>query len=140
MTVEIAHADEQILGCFPVMQQLRPHLEREAFVERVRLQQQEGYLLIFAADDGAPQAVAGFRMGHNLAWGRYLYVDDLCTAATERSRGYGRVLLSWLVEHARTEGCDELHLDSGTQRLAAHRFYLRERMDITSFHFVRRLS
>jgi len=28
-----------------------------------------------------------------------------------------------------------LDLDSGTQRTDAHRFYLRERMSITSLHF-----
>ena len=44
-------------------------------------------------------------------------------------------MLHWLMELARTEGCDAFSLDSGTQRQEAHAFYLRERLRITSFHF-----
>jgi hypothetical protein len=40
-----------------------------------------------------------------------------------------------LVAEARAAGCGELHLDSGVQRFAAHRFYLRERMEIMAHHF-----
>jgi hypothetical protein len=32
-----------------------------------------------------------------------------------------------------------LHLDSGVQRFAAHRFYLARRMDITCHHFALKL-
>ncbi len=52
-----------------------------------------------------------------------------------RSKGYGDELFAWLVAHAKANGCDQLHLDSGVQRFAAHRFYLRLRMSMTSHHF-----
>ena len=39
-------------------------------------------------------------------------------------------LVDWLVEYARAEGCDELHLNSRVQRFDAHRFYLNKRMSI----------
>lgn len=138
--VGLAESDEQILACHPVMRQLRPHVAAEGFVSRVRLQQREGYRLAAVSEAGRVVAVAGFRLGHNLAWGRYLYVDDLVTDAAARSAGHGKRLLDWLVDAARVERCDQLHLDSGVQRFAAHRFYLRERMDITSHHFALRLG
>jgi GNAT superfamily N-acetyltransferase len=81
-------------------------------------------------------AVAGFRIGENLAWGRFLYVDDLATLPAHRSKGYGAKLLSWLMELAAKEGCQQMHLDSGIQRKDAHRFYEREGMTMASFHFV----
>jgi len=67
--------------------------------------------------------------------GRVLYVDDLVTDAASRSHGHGDRLFDWLVAHARALDCDNLLLDSGTQRVDAHRFYLRKRMKISSFHF-----
>ncbi|MGH8105443.1 MAG: GNAT family N-acetyltransferase, partial [Arenimonas sp.] len=51
-------------------------------------------------------------------------------------RGYGKSLLDWLKLEAARQGCDNLHLDSGTQRLAAHAFYFAQNMKISSFHFV----
>ena len=46
-------------------------------------------------------------------------------------------LLDWLAEEAKEHGCGQLHLDSGVQRRDAHRFYFREGMGITSFHFAK---
>ncbi len=135
--IRVAETDEEIRACHAVMRQLRPHHDdREAFLARVRLQQTEGYRLAALTDaTGTVAAVAGYRIGENLAWGRYLYVDDLVTDDARRSAGHGGRLLAWLAATARAAGCDELHLDSGVQRFAAHRFYLEHRMDITSHHF-----
>jgi GNAT superfamily N-acetyltransferase len=138
-TIALARTDAEILRCFPVMAQLRPHIPPDQFMERIRRQQREGYQLAFCEDAGAVQAVAGYRFGEFLAWGKILYVDDLVTAETARSRGFGHRLLAWLVEQAQARGCDELHLDSGVQRFGAHRFYLKERMEITAHHFALKL-
>jgi GNAT superfamily N-acetyltransferase len=133
--VELAESDDQVRACHAVMQQLRTHLDAEQMVARVKVQRAEGYKLAALRIGEEVAAVAGYRLGHNLAWGRYLYVDDLVTDGRRRSQGAGRRLLDWLVAEARAAGCDELHLDSGVQRFEAHRFYLRAGMDITSHHF-----
>jgi GNAT superfamily N-acetyltransferase len=135
-TISLAESEEQIRSCYPVMAELRPHVPEQGFVERVRRQQREsGYQLAFVEQSGAVRAVAGFRVAEFLAWGRTLYVDDLVTASAERSRGHGKALFDWLVALAKASGCAQLHLDSGVQRFDAHRFYLRNRMSITSHHF-----
>jgi GNAT superfamily N-acetyltransferase len=85
-------------------------------------------------------AVSGFRLAECLASGKYVYVDDLVTDETHRSSGFGHALLDWIVAYAKQLGCNELHLDSGVQRHAAHRFYLRERMDIVYYHFKKSIS
>ena len=85
-------------------------------------------------------AVAGFRIGDNLAWGRFMYVDDLATLAAQRSKGYGSGLLSWLRTYAASQGCEQLHLDSGMQRKDAHRFYEREGMTISGLHFAEQIT
>ena len=140
MPIQIASSDREISSCFPVMQQLRPHLEDpEEFVARVRRQQQGGYQLAFLArgNSGAEEvkAVAGFRISECLAYGVFLYVDDLVTQEGDRSQGYGEEILQWLIDYAKTQDCQEFHLDSGVQRFAAHRFYFRQRLEIKSYHF-----
>jgi GNAT superfamily N-acetyltransferase len=135
MEIRIAQSDGEIAACYPVMKELRPHLDGASFVARVRLQEQTGYRLAYVTVSGSPVAVAGFRVGENLAWGRFLYVDDLVTLPGERSSGYGKALLDWLENYATQEGCGQLHLDSGIQRKDAHRFYEREGLKISSYHF-----
>jgi len=137
--IRIAETPADIDRAFPVMVQLRPHLEREKFIARIQRQMADGYRLACLSVDDAVNTVAGYRISENLAWGRFLYVDDLVTDGTARSHGYGKALLKWLAEQARQEGCAQLHLDSGAHRKDAHRFYLREGMENRGFHFARRL-
>lgn len=134
-TIHLAEDAATIARCHPVMVHLRTHLDAATFTAQVERQQHDGYRLAFVESAGVVQACAGFRVSENLAWGRFLYVDDLVTAPDARSLGFGKLLLDWLVAEARRAGCAQLHLDSGVQRFAAHRFYLRERMHLTSHHF-----
>ncbi len=133
--LRLASSDADIAACHAVMSQLRPHVRAEEFVGRVRRQMAQGYQLLAGSVRAQVVAVAGFRLFDTLAWGRCLYVDDLVTDSVERSKGYGDHLMRWLIAHARSRGCHELHLDSGVQRFDAHRFYLAQRMKISSHHF-----
>jgi GNAT superfamily N-acetyltransferase len=137
MQIKLAITDEQIQSCYPVMQALRPHLQETEFVSRVRSQAQNGYILarIETVETHQVVAVAGFRIIENLASGRFLYVDDLVVIPEQRSNGYGAKLLSWLKIYAARENCTQIHLDSSFQRLAAHRFYERENVLKSGFHF-----
>jgi GNAT superfamily N-acetyltransferase len=135
MNISIAKTDAEISGCYRVMRELRPHIAEDQFVARVRRQEDSGFRLAMLQDSGQPVAVAGFRILENLAWGRFLYVDDLVTLPAHRSKGYGAMLLAWLRDFAAKQNCAQLHLDSGIQRKDAHRFYEREGMAMTSYHF-----
>ncbi len=137
--IRLAETDADLARCFPIVAELRPHLTPDRFQEQLRRQQAAGCRVAFVEDDGQVRSVAIYRLLENLAWGRFLYVDDLVTTETARSRGWGRQLFDWLVAEARREGCDQLHLDSGVHRFAAHRFYLGRRLDITCHHFALKL-
>ncbi len=133
--IVLAATPEQVGRCCAVMRELRPHIKAIDFASRVLHQQSEGYQLALLETDGAVRSVAGFRILNLLFSGRTLYVDDLVTRDSDRSRGYGAALFEWMVDYAREQTCDYLSLDSGVQRFGAHRFYLRRGMDITSHHF-----
>ena len=143
MSHELFHpeTDAEILACLPVMQALRPHLQHgPAFVAQVRRQADHGYRLLALRDGGEVLACAGYRVTESLLRGRFLYVDDLVTRADQRSRGHGERLLQALVAEARAAGCSALVLDSGLDNRHAHRFYLRQRLDIRAFRFAIELA
>tara|TARA_B100001939_G_scaffold348226_1_gene374468 strand:- start:66270 stop:66710 length:441 start_codon:yes stop_codon:yes gene_type:complete len=142
LVIQIAQSDEQISECLSVISELRPHIAGHEFLQRIRQQQTQGFQMAFVRDSETNSivCVAGFRLGLNLAWGKFLYVDDLVTASSARSTGCGKAMIQWLKELARSEGCDQFHLDSGTQRKDAHRFYEREGLTITSYHFATTLQ
>lgn len=134
-SLAIAHTDAEIQACFPAFQALRPHLQAGEFLARVRRQQAQGYQILALEQRGAIQSVAGFRCAEYLAWGKILYLDDLSTLPEARGQGFAETLLDWLIEHARAQQCQALHLDSGYARHAAHRLYLRKGLQLSSHHF-----
>ena len=140
MEILLARDDHEIQECYSVMAELRPHVSVDDFLPRVRRQvQTAGYNLAYVRDVEV-KAVAGFRISECLAWGKFMYVDDLVSKSDDRSKGYGGALVDWLIEYARSQGCDQFHLDSGVQRFDAHRFYLLKRMLIEAHHFSLKLK
>jgi GNAT superfamily N-acetyltransferase len=135
MSIQLAESDAQIMECFSVLSQLRSHLNHSIFLAQVKRQRLLGYQLVFIEQDSQVVAVAGFSISECLAWGQFLYVYDLVVDEAVRSKGYGQSLLEWLTGFAKHHHCQQLHLDSGVQRFDAHRFYLQQRMNITSHHF-----
>ena len=129
--------------CHRAMSALRPDFADERrFAGHVDgVLRPAGYRLVgcFVSPREQAVAVAGFRVSDSLAWGHYLYVDDLCTLPQARRRGHARALLAWLVQEARRLGCAQLHLDSGTgpDRFDAHRLYHAAGLSIHSHHFAR---
>lgn len=139
--IKFAESDMELQGCYPVIAQLRPHLTEAGFFSRVRGQgAASGFRLPYISVDGVVKAVAGIRAGEWLAGGKYLEIEDLVTAESARSKGYGGELFDWIVDLARNEGCDELRLVSNVTRYGAHRFYLNKRMRIQAYYFSMGLS
>jgi GNAT superfamily N-acetyltransferase len=69
-----------------------------------------------------------------MAWGKVLYLDDLIALPAQQGRGWGSALLAWLQEQARAWHCDAVHLDTGYQRHAAHKAYLRNGFELNCHH------
>ncbi len=132
-------SNQEIISTFHVIRQLRAHLDEDEYLEKIKRMRRSGYRLAAATEGGEVRCVAGFRIVEFLAYGKFLYVDDLVTAEDARSEGHGKRMLDWLTNIAQEEGCGSLQLDSGVQRHGAHRFYFRQGMKISSYHFSKSL-
>lgn len=128
MKIKVAESNEEIMGCYEVLSQLRPHLSRGEFSKRIlELAQNCGYKLAYLEDNGV-QAVVGYRVSDWLHRGSYLEIEDLVTSESERSKGYGGKLFDWTINQAKDYGCNQVRLLSGVQRDRAHKFYLAKGM------------
>ena len=134
--ISLAETPETIAATWPVMHQLRPHLDAEAYLAAVlRLQAEQDFKLARMSVDNNVVAVAGLRFGEWLHGGRYLEIEDFVTGEECRSQGYGGEFFDWIVALAREAGCRHLRLLSGTHREAAHRFYRRKGMSLEAYYF-----
>jgi len=123
----------------PVHRQLRPHLPAD-YAGRMREVFAGGAEMAVALDGARVAGVTVFRVIEKTFTGRELYCDDLVTDEASRSKGAGRAMIAYMERVGRERGCDVLALDSGTQRQQAHKFYFREGLVVTSFHFSKKLK
>jgi hypothetical protein len=120
-----------------VHRQLRPQLPAD-YSKRMREVLAAGAQMAVALHNGEVAGLAVWRVLEKTVCVRELYCDDLVTDEGRRSAGIGHALMEHMRRVALERGCDLFTLDSGTQRQQAHKFYFREGMTITAFHFTRK--
>lgn len=115
---------EEIKEGFPVVKQLRTHLDEEAYLDLVlEAQVKDSYKIFALFEDEKIVAVTGFKPMITLYYGRFVWVCDLVTDSDSRSKGYGKALLEFVHEWAGENGYDSVALSSGLEKTEAHRFY-----------------
>jgi GNAT superfamily N-acetyltransferase len=137
MKIKELVTEEEIISAYPVMKQLRPHLDENTYLQLVLDgKEKEGYRLFALYDEeNEIAAVTGFMPMITLYYGHYIWVCDLVTDERKRSKGCGNILLSFVHKWAKENGFHKVALSSGLQRLDAHRFY-EEKMNYEKVSYV----
>ncbi|RLL44889.1 GNAT family N-acetyltransferase [Oceanobacillus piezotolerans] len=132
---------KDILAAFPVMNQLRTHLDEESYIELVlEAREKEHYRMFALYAESKVVAVIGFQPMITLYYGRFIWICDLVTDSHERSKGYGEKLLNYVQDWADNHNFERVALSSGLQRQNAHRFYeTKMKYDKVSYVFKKEL-
>ncbi|ENH96746.1 GCN5-like N-acetyltransferase [Gracilibacillus halophilus YIM-C55.5] len=129
-------SQEEILEAFPVMKQLRTHLDEMTYLDLVMEAKEKDMFRLFALyDQEEIVAVTGCKPMITLYYGRFVWVCDLVTDRSKRSNGYGEQLLTYVHKWASKNGYETVALSSGIDRIDAHRFY-EEKMEYDKVSYV----
>jgi GNAT superfamily N-acetyltransferase len=129
-------SEQDYQAAFHVMRELRPHLtDVAAFTAQAHRQAGQGYRLLAAWRHDQIKALAGYRVQENLLYGRFLYVDDLVTAADARRHGLGARLIEALRAEAEKQECANFVLDTALGNALGQRFYFRQGLLAVGMHF-----
>lgn len=130
---------------YNAMKELRVSLvSAQSFANQVdNIQRGAGYRLfaVFVPEQKEAVAVCGFRLTHNLVWGRFIHIDDLVTQQAYRRQGHAQTLMDAVTIEARKLGCTEIHLNAyvSPERAPMHRLCFDNEFFIASHHFRRSL-
>ncbi|MEK5039138.1 GNAT family N-acetyltransferase [Sporosarcina sp. FSL K6-3457] len=124
ITIKELQSHDEIIEAFPIMKQLRTHLDESAYLELViAAQESDSYKMLALLDGDEIVAVIGFKPMITLSSGRFIWICDLVADRNRRSKGYGEKLLTYVHEWAKENNYESVSLSSGLQRTDAHRFY-----------------
>lgn len=121
--VEELETIARMLDAYPLMHQLRDALSIQEYKNLLEAMIPNHYRMFGMYEGAKLIALAGTAVQTNLYYGKHLWVYDLVTDVTLRSKGYGRKMMEFLEDHAKKEGCCCVALSSGLQREKTHQFY-----------------
>lgn len=115
---------EGLERCYPVLKELREELSFQDFISTYEAaKQHDGYTFVGAFEGSQCIAVMGYRILFDYVHGKHLYIDDLVTTASHRSKGIGARFLAYAEERAKEQRCKGLRLCTGVDRKDSQRFY-----------------
>ena len=137
MIIKELKTKEEMLGIFPVLQELYPSLTCEQYEKELDLMLPNNAYGQVAAFDGETCAgVTGFWIGNKLWCGKYLEIDNFVVAKAFRSQGIGKAIIDYLKQKAVEENCSMVALDSYTTNFKAHKLFYNEGFGPKGFHFI----
>ena len=130
---------KELQTVYDVLSQLRVDLSYKEFEDLIYDMRHMKYRMIGIMDADELITYAGVAVQTNLYHKRHLYVFDLITDEKYQGKGYGKMMLDYLVDYAKMGMCENIVLSSGFQREDAHRFYEKNGFDKKSFVFLKTL-
>lgn len=121
--IKVLTNEQEWKEAFPIMKQLRFHLNMETYLHSLSTMYEEGYKLFGLYAEKKLVALAGVQILTNFYYAKHVWVYDLVTDAAARSKGYGDKLLAYIEKWGKENGCQTVALSSGQKRVDAHRFY-----------------
>jgi GNAT superfamily N-acetyltransferase len=113
---------KEIPEAYEVLNQLRVDMDYEEFEDLIYEMRHKDYKMIGVYEASELVTYAGVHVQTNLYHKRHLFVDDLVTYDSFRSRGYGDAMLEYLVNFAKIAMCENIVLSSTIENLDAHKF------------------
>ena len=127
--------------CYLVIKELRPHLSFDEFISVYdESHSSDGYELVAIEEGEKIVAVMGYRFLSDFVRGRHLYIDDLVSAGSARSRGLGAELLNFAETVCRQSGLSSLRLCTGIENERGVNFYERNGWTKRAFAYAKKLK
>ncbi len=126
---------------FPVMQELRKDLSFEDFLniyEKAHVA--DGYEIVALENEHGVLAVMGYRVLYDYVHGKHLYIDDLVSTESQRSKGLGAKLLNYADEMAKELGCKGLRLCTGIENEQGKLFYQKHGWNLRAVAFKKKIT
>lgn len=127
--------------CFPVMKELRPHLTFDDYISIYEdAHRSDGFEIVAIEEDNKILAVMGYRILSDYVRGKHVYIDDLVSSESARSKGLGAELLKYAEGLAKDLNCTTLRLCTGIENERGVKFYERNGWTKRAFAYTKTLK
>lgn len=117
------HSNTDWQKAYPILKTLRADLIEDHFLSNRESLISNGYTLIGLFDSGELISVAGVDLYPHITRGIDCWIHDLATKENLRSNGYGKRLMQYIENWAKSKGCSRLCVHTRVEKISAQNFY-----------------
>lgn len=141
MKIHAAQTIKDLENFYPLLIELRPHLTFESFLDTYNhAHKNDQYELVGFYEEDHLIGLIGYRVLYDFVRGRHLYIDDLITSETIRSKGLGKRVLEFAEEKARELNCTGgLRLCAALENTRGIKFYENNGWKARTYAFTKKL-
>ncbi len=137
----IAKNRSDLEKCFPIMKELRPHLKYEEYLAIYdEAHRRDGFEIVAIEENNQILAVMGYRILFDYVRGKHIYIDDLVSSESVRSKGLGAELLKYAEGVAKDLNCKTLRLCAVIENERGVQFYEKNGWLKRAFAFTKKLK
>lgn len=136
-TLKKVESVEEMLPSLPIIVQLSPGIKPEDYKSMLENMVPHNYRQVLVLDGEKLVGVSGYWIHTKLYCGKYLEIDNFVIDETYRSKNIGKMVVDWMHEEARTQGCKSMLLDAYVENFKAHKFYYSQGFIARGFHYLK---
>jgi GNAT superfamily N-acetyltransferase len=121
--IVVLNSEPLWLEAFPIATVLWPELLSETYLCSLTAMTEKGYTLFGVRADGVLIGIAGVQEIELLARGKILWLFDMAIHPSHQGKGFGKRLVEFLQNYAKSNGYSRLLLHTGMEREATIEFY-----------------
>lgn len=142
--IHFVNNEAEIVALFPLLQEVCPDIKSKAQLLNIAREMisKENCHFVYIRDKleeceekEYPVSFAGYRILSSLSRGRFMHVHYMGTLPSAKRRGYAGALIDWMILKGKEEGVTMIRLNSGHQRIAAHKLYMNKGFGLRCHHF-----
>ena len=138
-TLKKVETVEEMLSSLPIIVQLSPGIQADDYKQMLMDMVPHNYRQVLVFDEDKPVGVSGYWIQTKLYCGKYLEIDNFVIDTEYRSKNIGKMMVDWMTEEARRQGCRSMLLDAYVENFKAHKFYYGQGFIARGFHYLKSL-
>src|ERR1051326_5758570 len=113
---------EEMIPMHSLLIQLSRAVTKVAYRRMLKEMLANGYRMIAAFEKNKCVGIAGFWINTKFYCDKYIEPDNVVIDKNSRSKGVGKLLINWLYDEGKKNGCRTMLLDAYVENLPAHHF------------------
>lgn len=130
---------DKILSIIPFLQQLNPKISKSTLEQRLQDMIQSGYECVGVYEHKKIVGISGLWFLTKYYVGKHVEPDNVYILPEYQGKGLGKLIINWIFEYAKSNGCMASELNCYTDNKKGQKFWNQMGYELVAYHYQKKL-